>query len=98
MLIAHVGGPLWMIIALVLLFQPATCLRAGQSPPPLNIGSDNQVLADNYVIEKSTKLQRVMHQPEKFPGNPVLRSDQSWENGAVFLNGGPAVVWDSSDH
>jgi len=35
-----------------------------------------------------------MHQPEKYPNNPVLTGDQPWERGSAFLLGGGQVAYD----
>jgi len=47
---------------------------------------------DDYEIERIDNLARVLHQPEKFPGNVVLRPEHRWENCAIQIRSAPA--WD----
>ena len=58
-----------------------------ESPPavvPIDVG--RQLLVDDFLIAQTT-LRRTVHQPEKHPGNPVLRPETPLE-----LNGGAQPV------
>ncbi len=47
---------------------------------------------DDHDLEKIDNLARKLHQPEKFPGNVVLRPEHRWENCAIQIRTNPA--WD----
>lgn len=50
------------------------------SGAPIDVG--RQLFVDDFLIE-STSLVRTFHQPEYFPGNPVLRPDRPWESAGT---------------
>ncbi len=71
------------------------CAVTGAQAPP---GKPMRyLLSDPRWIESQKGFERRMHQPVKSPVNPVIKADLAWEHGAVFVNGGPAVVWDERD-
>jgi len=47
---------------------------------------------DDHEIETIDNLARKLHQPEKFPGNSVLRPEHRWENCGIQIRTLPA--WD----
>lgn len=53
----------------------------------LDIGSRKQLLVDDCVVEEMSGLSRVMHQPEKYAGNPIFRAEKPWERPSVYLYG-----------
>jgi hypothetical protein len=44
---------------------------------PVNIG--RQLFVDSFLINKTENIQFVYHQPNFYPGNPVLQPDKKWE-------------------
>ena len=47
-----------------------------------------QLFVDDKVIEQIVRLQRVIHQPHKYCGNPVYTVGAAWEGkGVVYLGG-----------
>ena len=47
-----------------------------------------QLFLDDAILEQQTRLQRVVHQPTKFHGNPVYTVETPWEGtGMVYLGG-----------
>ncbi len=50
---------------------------------------------DDYHIERIDNLARKMHQPERFPGNAVIRPEYRWENMTCQIRNTP--VWDSEE-
>ena len=48
---------------------------------PVKIDSRRQLFLDDYLIATRDNLRRVLHQPEKHPGNPVLVGVTAWEGG-----------------
>lgn len=45
----------------------------------VDVGSQKQLLVDNYMVEDAWNLRRTVHQPEKYSGNPVLIKEYDWE-------------------
>ncbi len=45
------------------------------------IGTQKQLFIDDYIIESMNNVQKVLNQPEKYPGNPIVKMDQPWEVG-----------------
>src|SRR2546426_6982289 len=43
----------------------------------MKIDSSRQLFVDNVLIARMTNLTREFHQPQKYPGNPVMRDVQS---------------------
>jgi hypothetical protein len=54
-----------------------------------------QLFLDDTVIEQTVRLQRIVHQPHKFYGNPVYTVGAPWEGTGVIYLGG--VYIDPSD-
>ena len=61
----------------------------------IEIGSARQLFIDDYVIEETDNLKRILHQPLKHSGNPVFSGEMPWERGSAFLLGGGQVAYDS---
>ncbi len=47
----------------------------------VQVGSDKQLLIDDFVIEKMTGLTRRLHPFKKHPRNPVFQAQVPWEEG-----------------
>ena len=55
-----------------------------------------QLFLDDEIIEQTVRLQRIIHQPQKHPGNPLYTVGAPWEGeGIVYLAG---VYIDPQDH
>jgi len=72
---------------------------------PLRIGTERQLFIDDYLIASLSKLTRELHQPVKYPGNPlapgghfaVLRDPESgrfrmWQ-GSLYLESSDGLRW-----
>ncbi len=46
-----------------------------------NVGTQKQLFIDDYIIESMNDVQKVLNQPDKYPGNPIVKMDQPWEVG-----------------
>ncbi len=46
-----------------------------------NVGTQKQLFIDDYIIESMNDVEKVLNQPEKYPGNPIVKMDQPWEVG-----------------
>ena len=50
-----------------------------------------QLFADAYVVDELAGARRVQHQPVKFAGNPVIRSEFDWES--LYIQMRDAPLW-----
>ncbi|MGH8018454.1 MAG: hypothetical protein ACREIA_09220 [Opitutaceae bacterium] len=53
----------------------------------LAIGGQRQLFLDDWVVDSLEDLARVVHPPQRYEGNPVLRGTESWEKWTVDVNG-----------
>lgn len=51
---------------------------------PMQIGTARQLLLDDYMVEDRFRLRRRLHQPIRYPRNPVLCADRPWESWGVM--------------
>jgi hypothetical protein len=68
--------PFIAAITIVLAVAARSPVTAGE---PLVIGSETQVLVDDYIVESMNGLARRVNPLVKHPANPVIRPDQPWE-------------------
>ena len=67
--------------------RSARRLGAVQRPPTqvvdgvVQVGSDKQLLIDDFVIDEMSRLKRRLHPFEKHPRNPVFQAQMPWEEG-----------------
>lgn len=89
-MLSHSTGPAnrrricWLICtAFLLLSLGAEAALKSVPDEPVRIGSEPQFLFDRYIVDnfwaikyKRQAVQRIVHQAEKHPGNPIIRGDQ----------------------
>ena len=54
---------------------------------PLQFSDRSQLFLDDHVIERAYRLAPVLHQPRKYPGNPILRPQTPAEGWSINLYG-----------
>jgi hypothetical protein len=54
---------------------------------PIPVGANAQLLLDDRLIATSKGLTRTVHQPEMYPGNPIVTYQRPWEYHCVILWG-----------
>ncbi len=59
-----------------------------------HVGTQKQFFVDDFIIEEMDGLRRVLNQPVKYEGNPVLHCDQPWEQGLRTSQYG-SVIYDT---
>ena len=59
------------------------------------IGRERQLFVDDLLVAETHGLEKVLHQPVKFEGNPVLKGDHPLENDYACLHG--SVLFDEDD-
>jgi hypothetical protein len=57
---------------------------------PVKLDSKRQLFLDDYLIAAKDGLQRVLHQPEKHPSNPIMIGETDWEGGPRW---GPVLAY-----
>ena len=80
---------------------PALIMALLSMPPlsatVLEIGTGKQLFIDDYVIESlDGTVFKLLNQPLKYAGNPVIEMDQCWEADMHFANS-PNLVYDEAD-
>ncbi|NOX66444.1 MAG: hypothetical protein GXO85_11840 [Chlorobi bacterium] len=53
-----------------------------------------QLFVDDYWIADSTNITATLHQPEKYPNNPLIRGDVPWEQAPYCFG---TVIYDEGD-
>ncbi len=76
------------LIAMVLLRSPI--LLANQ-PGTCQVGPAKQLFIDDYVIDRMNGARRVLNQPNRYAGKPIVTAEFPWEGRAVVA---PVVLWD----
>ncbi|MCF6312209.1 MAG: hypothetical protein L3J39_07135 [Verrucomicrobiales bacterium] len=72
-------------ILLCLLLGQVSQLVAEAEMPALKIEQNKQLFADDYIIEKLQNVYRVMNQPVKYAGNPLLELNPQQKPGSDDL-------------
>ncbi|MDP7637979.1 MAG: hypothetical protein QF577_10585, partial [Phycisphaerae bacterium] len=54
-----------------------------------------QLFIDDYIIEKIEGAEKILNQPIKHPGNPILVKDKPWE--VSHPNGYASVIYDKEE-
>ena len=70
--------------------MPVPYLDSAPENIPIDVG--RQLFVDDFLVE-TTDMQRVFHQPDKHPGNPMVSPEKDYEASSVYLVGEPAL-WD----
>jgi hypothetical protein len=70
----------------------AAVILTGTAPGEICIvGLDRQLFLDDYVIARMDGCVRVLNQPARFEGNPIITPEFPWEGNVVVS---PVVLWD----
>lgn len=64
----------------------ASCLLL-QADAPIVVDAAHRLFLDDHLIAESENVTRQVHAVKKFPGNPVLRATEPWENDVAILYG-----------
>ncbi|MBT7165193.1 MAG: hypothetical protein HN904_20605 [Victivallales bacterium] len=62
---------------------------------PRRVDGTHQLFIEDSLIESSEGLSRVVNQPAKYHGNPVLTYEHPWEGNCVITWG--SVLWDERE-
>ena len=63
------------------------------NPQPPDIGTDRQLFVDDFWIDQSTDVTRVLHSPDR--REPVIEKEYPWEEGHV---GGLTTAFDGEKY
>lgn len=75
-----------LLLTITFLFI-STSFATSNNDPLIQIGPEEQLFLDNYIIESTENITRRINQTEKHTGGPVLIPDREWEGNRVFLFG-----------
>jgi hypothetical protein len=70
-------------------------LLASDKNSPIQIGPEEQLFLDDYIIESMEHITRRINQVKKHADGPVLKPDKKWEGSRAFLFG--RVIYDYED-
>lgn len=62
-----------------------------------DMGSRKRLFIDDDIIQDMKCLHRVLNQPRKYLGNPILKPDQAWEKDTEYGWSKPCVLFDDED-
>ena len=62
----------------------------------LRVGWQKQLFLDDWVVDSIHNVSRVLQEPQRWPGNPVIIGDKPWEKRTVYLNG-RGVLYDDDE-
>ena len=71
----------------------ASAAWSASNAAPIRVGPRRQLFIDDSIVGSIESLTRVLHRPQKHPGNPVLTGTEPWEKWAIAING-RAVLYD----
>ncbi len=73
-----------------------SCSQSKPQPPEqvVEIGSQTQLLMDDFVLESTQALERKLNPLRKHEGNPLLRPERPWEGQYTLPS---TVLYDESD-
>ena len=88
----------WRAGIVLMLLLASSCRRssAPENAAPIELTQHSQLLADDSLIDRMEGLTRVLNQPKKLAGNPIMKADRPWEDGQVVLQPG-TVIFDSEE-
>ncbi|MCL4692241.1 MAG: hypothetical protein KJ060_07000 [Candidatus Hydrogenedentes bacterium] len=82
------------ILAFPVMVAASAFTMAHADDPPIAISDNPQLFLDDYLIRDMRNLERVMVQPEKHTGNPVIVPEHPWEKRILEIYG--TVLYDES--
>ena len=83
------GGIMCCLLLLLFLAPSAWADNAKrQGPVPLQPGV-KQLFLDDYVVEQARGVSKTLHQPLKYPGNPVIKPEHEWETSWIQFRTAP---------
>ena len=81
---------------LVALTAAAWLSAAPPREPGLRVDWQKQLFLDDWIVESTRNVSRVLQEPQRWPGNPVITGDRPWEKWTVYLNG-RGVLYDDAE-
>ena len=82
--------------AALAVFVFSSCSQGKLNPPEqgLEIGTQTQLLIDDFILESTQALERNLNPLSKHEGNPLLRPERPWEGQYTLPS---TVLYDDSD-
>ena len=74
----------------------AISLSASDNYRTIQIGSEEQLFLDEYIIESIENITRRLNQTEKHPAGPILKPNKKWEGNRALLFG--QVMYDDDEN
>ncbi len=80
----------------LIILSIAISLSASDNNQTIQIGSEEQLFLDEYIIEHVENITRCINPAEKHPAGPVLKPDKMWEGIRALLFG--RVIYDDEEN
>lgn len=61
----------------------------------LHLGHERQLFLDDFILAEMKGVTRTLHQPERYPRNPIVRGEHPWEDIRIMY---PVVFRDGDLH
>ena len=61
----------------------STAPRRFEPDPAILIGNGKELFLDDFLLARMEGIERVVNQPERYPGNPLLTAKGDWEAGSM---------------
>ena len=83
-------------VLLAALMATACLSAAPPEEPEFTVGWQKQLFLDDWVVDSTQNVSRVLKEPQRWPGNPVIIGDKPWEKWTAYLNG-RGILYDDDD-
>ncbi|MDE2927686.1 MAG: hypothetical protein OXT71_14925 [Acidobacteriota bacterium] len=83
-------------VLIAALAAPAWLPAAPPEEPQVTVGWQKQPFLDDRVIDSTKHISRVLKEPQRWPGNPLIVGGMPWETWTVYLNG-RGVLYDDDE-
>jgi len=83
-------------LLILIILSIAAPLTASEINHTIQIGSEEQLFLDDYLIERLENIARCINPAAKHPAGPVLKPDKGWEENLALLFG--RVIYDDEVH
>jgi hypothetical protein len=84
------GRRLFLGLGLILLQVAVVQSQIMTNNPPA-LGERKQLFIDDYLIDSMENVSKVLHQPTRYVGNPIIIGNEPWEKWVIEVDGRPVL-------
>ena len=82
------------LLSFCLIVSQLEAVPSGDGPGLNHIGSQKQFFIDDYIIQSTAHVKRILNTAVKAPNNPIIEADRSWESNYLRCS---KIVFDEKD-